>query len=131
MFTCSVCKKEHQPWSLAFQNRKGGKDICRECKSMMKQSRAVTSSNKKNQNVMSALENRVWNLEQKQKDLGFLVDVSVKGLEWGTIVEPTVERLFAEKMSALEKEMKSMQSQLLVMHSRMKDLVEKRIWGED
>ena len=36
MFTCSICQKEHQP-SLAFQERKGGKDICRACKSMMKE----------------------------------------------------------------------------------------------
>ena len=135
MFTCSICLKEHQPWSLAFQKRKGGKDVCRACKSMMKESRAVTSTNKKSQNAMTALENRVWNLEQKQKDLSFAVDVSVKhateNIDWKEIVSPCVEELFAEKMSVMEKELKSMQNQLLTMHSRMKDLVEKRIWGED
>jgi len=130
MFTCSICKKQHQPWSLAFQERKGGKDICRQCKSMMKQSRAVTSSNKKSQNAMAALENRVWSLEQKQKDLGFAVDVSVKhatdNLDWKEIVSPSVEQLFAEKMSAMEKEMKSMQKQIVKLHSRLRELV-----GED
>jgi polyhydroxyalkanoate synthesis regulator phasin len=130
MFTCSICEKEHQPWSLAFQERRGGKDVCRECKSMMKQSRAVTSSNKKSQNAIAALENRVWSLEQKQKDLSFAVDVSVKhatdNLDWKEIVSPSVEQLLAEKMSAMEKEMKSMQKQIVKLHSRLRELV-----GED
>ena len=135
MFTCSICKKEHQPWSLAFQERKGGKDICRECKSMMKQSRAVTSSNKRSQNAMAALENRVWNLEQKHKDISFVIDVSVRHatehLDWKEILSPIVDELVAEKISTMEKEVTSMQKQLLKMHSRMKNLVEKRIWGDD
>jgi len=130
MFTCSVCKKEHQPWSLAFQERKGGKDVCRKCKSMMKESRAVASSNKKNQNAMAALENRVWNLEQKQKDVNFVVDVSVKhateNLDWKEMVSPSVEQLFAEKMSAMKKEMESMQKQIIKLHNRLRELV-----GED
>lgn len=130
MFTCSVCKKEYQPWSLAFQERQGGKDVCRGCKSMMKQSRAVTFSNKKSQNAISALENRVRSLEQSQKDLSFAVDISVKNatenLDWKEIVSPSVEQLFAEKMSAMEKEMKSMQNQIVKLHSRLRELV-----GED
>lgn len=130
MFTCSICLKEHQPWSLAFQERKGGKDVCRACKSMMKESRAVASSNKKSQNAMAALENRVWSLEQKQKDLSFAVDVSVKhateNLDWKEIVSPSIEQLLAEKMSAMEKEMKSMQKQIMKLHSRLRELV-----GED
>lgn len=130
MFTCSICHKEHQPWSLAFQERKGGKDICRACKSMMKESRAVTSSNKRSQNAMTALENRVWNLEQKQKDLSFAVDVSVKhateNIDWKVVVSPSVEELLSEKMAEMEKEIKSMQKQIVKLHSRLRELV-----GED
>ena len=76
---------------------------------------------------MAALENRVWNLEQKQKDLSFAVDVSVKhatdNLDWKEIVSPSVEQLLAEKMSAMEKEMKPMQKQIVKLHSRLRELV--------
>jgi len=126
MFTCSVCLKEHQPWSLAFQERKGGKDVCRECKSMMKQSRAVTSSNKKSQNVISALENRVKSLESEQKNVSFLVDVGVKGaiqdLDWREIISPAVSEMFSEKILEYEQQLKSMQNQIVKLHGRIKDL---------
>ncbi len=135
MFTCAICQKEHQPWSLAFQERKGGKDICRECKSMMKQSRAITTANKRSQNAISALENRMLSIEKGQKNINFFikshVDEEIQKLDWTEILTPAVERITNEELVDMKKEMKSMQRQLLAMHKRMKDLVEKRIWGDD
>ena len=59
------------------------------------------------------------------------VKAEASNLDWIAIITPIVEKVIAEKWKPIEKEVKSMQKQLLTMHSRMKDLVEKRIWGED
>lgn len=135
MFTCAMCKEEYSPWSLSFQSRKGGKSICRNCKSIQTQASAVRTANKKNQGVISSIENRIARLEDEQKNMSFVMETTVKAeasnLDWIGIITPIVEKVIAEKWEPIEKEMKSMQKQLLTMHSRMKDLVEKRIWGED
>ena len=135
MFICAMCKEEYSPWSLSFQSRKGGKSICRNCKSIQTQTSAVRTANKKNQGVISSIENRIARLEDEQKNMSFVMETTVKAeasnLDWVAIITPIVEKVVAEKWEPIEKEMKSMQKQLLTMHSRMKDLVEKRIWGED
>ena len=135
MFTCAICEEEYSPWSLSFQSRKGGKSICRNCKSRQTQSSAVKTANKRNQNLISSVENRIARLEEEQKNMSFAMETAVKAeasnLDWIAIITPIVEKVIAEKWEPIEKEMKSMQKQLLTMHSRMKDLVEKRIWGED
>ena len=135
MFTCSVCGKEFQPWSLAFQERKGGKDICRDCKTMMKQSRSVQHANRKTDTLYSALENRVHSLEKDKEMASFIIETAVKGeaanLDWESIISPMLEPMVEERLRPMTKELESMQRQLLAMHKRMKELVEKRIWGDD
>jgi K+-transporting ATPase c subunit len=135
MFTCAICEEQYSPWSLSYQSRKGGKSICRSCKANQVQSSAVKTANKRNQNLISSVENRIARLEEEQKNMSFVMETAVKAeasnLDWIAIITPIVEKVIAEKWEPIEKEVKSMQKQLLTMHSRMKDLVEKRIWGED
>ena len=135
MFTCSICEKEFQPWSLAFQERKGGKDICRDCKTMMKQSRSVQHANRKTDTLYSALENRVLSLEKEREMVSFMVETAVKAeagnLDWESIITPIVESTVEKRLKPMTEELQSMQRQLLAMHKRMKDLVENKIWGDD
>jgi len=135
MFTCSICEKDFQPWSLAFQKRKGGKDICRDCKTMMKQSRSVKNANKKADTLISSMENRILSLEKDKEMASFIVETAVKGeasnLDWVSIITPIVESSVEERLKPMAQELESMQRQLLAMHKRMKDLVEKRVWGDD
>lgn len=134
MFTCEACKQEYQPWSLAFKDRQGVKAICRTCDSQRKQSRAVINSNRKKQNDLSALESRIYRIEQKQENVSFLIESSIKSeaemIDWQTIITPIIEKMVEQRWSKMEKEIRSMQNQLLTMHTRMKNLVEKRIWGD-
>jgi len=135
MFTCSICGNDFKPWSLAFQERKGGKDVCRNCKTMMKQSRSVQHANRKTESLYSALENRILSLEKDKEMASFVVETAVKGeaqnLDWESIITPLLESMVEERLKPMTQELESMQRQLLAIHKRMKDLVEKRIWGED
>ena len=101
----------------------------------MKQSRSVQHANRKTDTLYSALENRVHSLEKEKEMASFIIETAVKGeaanLAWESIISPMLEPMVEERLRPMTKELESMQRQLLAMHKRMKELVEKRIWGDD
>jgi len=123
VFTCSICEKQFQPWSLAFQERRGGKDVCRDCKTLMKQSRSVKNSNKKIDNLVSALENRILSLEEERGMSSFIAETAIKGevanLDWERIITPILESFLQENLAPFRQELERMQNQLVLLHSRM------------
>jgi hypothetical protein len=123
---CRKCGKEAQNFSLKAQAEGKAPNLCKECWVDRKNTSAISSANRKAQNVLLSLENQIKNLNEKINLLEASISTiarmetmdCVRAIDFSEIVIPIVEKAVADS------EVGKLQKQILKLNNRITNLEE-------
>ena len=121
---CKICGKEANSFSLKAQAEGKAPSLCKECWVEKKNSTAITSANKKAQNVLLSLEKQIKDLNKKIDMLEASISSvarmetvnCIKAVDFKEIVIPIVEKALADAQET------KFQKQILTLNNRITKL---------
>lgn len=121
---CRNCGKEAQNFSLKAQAEGKAPNLCKECWVDRKNTTALTTANRKTQNIILSLESRIKNLNEKIEMLEASISSvaraetmnCVQAIDFNEIVVPIVEKTLKDSQE------NKLQKQILTLNNRITKL---------
>jgi|TARA_R100000081_G_C4804005_1_gene166163 ribosome-binding protein aMBF1 (putative translation factor) len=122
--TCRICGKEANHFSLKSQAKGGVPNLCRECWTERKNSKAIVHANRKAQNALLGLEKQIEDLNKKIDMLeNSISSVAVmessrfiQTIDFNEIIIPIVEKTLKDSQE------NKFQKQILALNNRITKL---------